>query len=372
MLHLRIAARLSLLVPLLFASHRTLAQSSFGALAAKAQIAREADRIDEAIGLYRKAVAVRPSWAEGWWNLGTLLYDRDSYAEAVGALSKAVALNPKSDVAVAMLGLAEAKLGQNPEAALRHINTGWRLGAGKEPQLRRVLLFTEGSLLLARGEFGKAQETLDVLARDGAEEEELILALGESVLGIRPGDLAPEWRQTVRQAGWAEHFAARSEFTEAAREYATLAAAAPGFHDVQFAYGRFLLASHEDGKAVEAFKREIANTPNHLLARLGIAGIEAVTDPPSGLPYAEEAVKLAPRLAEAHYLLGLLLLDTGATARAVTELETAQRQEPETAKIYFALSRAYSASGRTQDAAQARAKFARLSSEAKDNLPDRH
>jgi len=342
---------------------------SFDEIEARARAARDQNHLEDAAALYRKALALRPDWAEGWWDLGTVLYDRDAYADAAEALRKASQLNPQSDVAFAMLGLAEAKAGGDPKAALGDIDKGWRLGASKQPDLRPVLLFTRGTLLLATGDFGLAQETLGALVRDGVQTEECLMALGESVLGIRPADLAPDARDVVRQAGWAEHFAARRETREARNAYEALAASAPRFHDVQFAYGRFLLESHEDAKAVEAFQREIVNSPNHLLARLGIAGIQAVQDPAAGIPYAKQAVQLAPHLAEAHYLLGLLLLNTGDFAAAIPELETAQRQAPRIAKVYFALGRAYSDAGRNEDAKRARERFAKLTAEEKDHGP---
>jgi len=94
----------------------------FESLQAQAGRAREAGRLDEAVRLYQKAVALRPDWAEGWWYLGTLLYDQDAFAGAAGALAQAVKLNPKSGTAVAMLGLCEAKLGRNRDA-LAHLDT---------------------------------------------------------------------------------------------------------------------------------------------------------------------------------------------------------------------------------------------------------
>ncbi len=332
-------------------------------LSSQAAAARDANRLDEAAVLYRQALALKADWAEGWWSLGTLLYDRDSYADAAGAFRKVVELTPKSGMASVMLGLCEAKLGQN-QAARRHIEAGRKLGIGENPELRRVMLYTQGTLLLAEGNFAGAQDTLGTLARDGVEQEELILALGQAVLGIRSLPADKTTREIVRRAGRAERFAARNEAPAALREYRTLAADAPEFRNVQFAYGRYLLTIHQNAEAIEAFQREIANTPNHLLARLGIAGICVVTDPAAGLPYAEQAVKLAPRLAEARYLLGMLLLDTGATERAIAELEAARSADANQAKIYFALSRAYATANRSEDAERARAMFGRLNAES--------
>src|SRR6266851_8548277 len=54
---------------------------NFDTIAAAASAARDADKIDEAIGLYRQAIGLHPQWAEGWWFLGTLYYDHDKYSD---------------------------------------------------------------------------------------------------------------------------------------------------------------------------------------------------------------------------------------------------------------------------------------------------
>ena len=201
--------------------------------------ARKSDRLDDAILLYRKALALRPAWAEGWWYLDTLLYDEDDYTGAAGALRKAIELSPQTGNAAAMLGLCEAKLGHDRDA-LRHLEKGRALGVGGDQSLHRVTLYTKGTLLLAAGEFSKAQKTLDLLAREGADQE-LMDALGESVLGIRPEDMTSAdaaKREVVRRAGQAEHAAAGGDVHAALAAYSRLLASAPKFHNVQFASGQ--------------------------------------------------------------------------------------------------------------------------------------
>jgi len=340
--------------------------ASFEALAARAAAARDAGRLDQAVMLYRQALAQRPSWEEGWWYLGTLLYDRDDYAAAAAAFEKELSLKPKTGDPYVMLGLCEAKLGRRA-TALRHLGQGRKIGLVHAENLEQVMLFTQGMLLLEAGEFGPAQEALDALARGGAEQDELVVPLGLAVLGMKPSSLTgadAHTREIVRRAGEAERHAARREVQAAFEAYTELAGEAPQFHNVQFALGRFLLANHEDDKAVAAFEREIANSPNHLLARLGIAGVLAATNPHAALPYAEQAVKLAPALGEAHFLLGSILVNLDQPARAVAELEFAQRQQPGQARIYFPLSKAYGAIGRREDAERALKTFARLHASA--------
>ncbi len=339
-----------------------LGTAQFDEIAAQAAKAREADKLEQAVALYRQAVQLRPGWAEGWWYLGTLAYDRKEFRGAAASLSKVVALAPKDAKAVAMLGLSEAQLKQN-RSALNHLDRALTLGVDEEANMRQVVLFTEANLLIADGAFGRAQDSLDKLSIEvSTADEELLLALGRAVIGILPAGaaLTDETRDLMMAAGHAEFLDANRKTDEAAEAYSNLAQRFAKTRNVQFAYGRFLLKNHMDDEAVAAFKREIANNPQHLLARLGIAGGLLSTDPASGLPYAEQAATLAPRMAEAHFLFGACLLATGQTARAITELETARRLNPSDARIYFRLAKAYAVVHRNADAAEARAKFQKL------------
>lgn len=355
--------------PLSWAQQQSTFPKDFDRVAAQAEQARSTNRIEEAIELYRKALSLRSRWAEGWWHLGTLLYERDAFADAAVALGQATALSPNVGTAWVMLGLCEFKLGRHTDA-LKHIQRGRRLGTSAEPQFRHVMLYHEGLLRLGKGEFELAQETLELLSHEGFENEDQTTALGLSVLRLRLSDLLAgdsALRELVRRAGWAEHLAAQKKFDEAQKEYERLATDFLKVQNVHYAYGRFLLLSRDDEKAIAAFQREIENTPNHLLARLRIADTKLkLKDYAGGLPYAEEAVKLSPQIPLGHYLLGVLLLDTNQTTRAITELETAQKSLPNEPKIYFALGRAYQRANRKEDAERARVTFAKLSKQMEE------
>ena len=69
--------------------------------------------------------------------------------------------------------------------------------------------------------------------------------------------------------------------------------------------------------AVAEFQQELKNQPNDINSRLEIAAAEYKLDSAAGLPYAEEAVKLNPLVPSAHYLLGLLYLDTDNYEKAI-------------------------------------------------------
>lgn len=369
-LKLMMAALLGLLATLSWAQQSPTSPEDFDQVAARAEQARSTNRIEEAIELYRRALSLRPQWAEGWWYLGTLLYERDAFADAAVAFGKATALSPKVGTAWVMLGLCEFKLGRYNDA-LEHIQQGRRLGASAGPQFRQVMLYHEGLLLLGKGDFERAQETLGLLSREGVENENLTTALGLSALRLRFSDL-PEGdsplRQLVRRVGRAEQLAAQNRFAEALSEYERLSAEFPKERNVHYAFGRFLIAGRDPDpeRAVAAFQREIENFPDHVPARLGIAAIKSVSDPALALRYAEEAVKLNPRIPLGHYLLGSLLLHTDQIERAIEELEIAQRSLPNEPRVYFALGRAYARAQRKQDAERARAIFKRLTEAARE------
>ncbi|MGH8637462.1 MAG: hypothetical protein ACREUZ_10055 [Burkholderiales bacterium] len=61
---------------------RTQKAADFSTLSAAADAARVANRLNEAAPLYYKALELRPDWKEGWWALGTILYEQDSHGAA--------------------------------------------------------------------------------------------------------------------------------------------------------------------------------------------------------------------------------------------------------------------------------------------------
>lgn len=81
--------------------------AEFKKLAARATEAREQDRLQEAAGLYEKALKLNPRWQEGWWYLGTLDYDANNYGDGVKAFRNLVGLNRENVPALALLGLCE-------------------------------------------------------------------------------------------------------------------------------------------------------------------------------------------------------------------------------------------------------------------------
>jgi tetratricopeptide (TPR) repeat protein len=352
-----------LLVPLAsFPQTKSSAPQNFKQLSEQAAKASEENRLDEAAILYRKALAVQPHWAEGWWALGTLHYDKNQYAPAARAFERLVALRPTNGSAHAMLGLCQVELKQDP-AALKNLLSAQELGVLEDSQLRRVLLYQLGSVQLRSRRFTDAKATFSQLVRDGIRSDEVTAGMGMAALGIAPSDLPDKntpGGDVIDRAGRAQSFAAKKDFAEAKQIYTLLATEYPAYPNLHFAFGRLHLDAHELDEAVAEFQQELQNDPDHLGALLELAAVRYRVDSAEGLKYAEQAVKISPQLPFAHYLLGLLYLDTDRAAEAVPELEIARKAFAKQAQVYFALGNAYARLGRKSDAARMRAEFVRL------------
>jgi len=339
--------------------------SNFASLSAKADAARDANRLEEAASLYRKALALRPNWSEGWWSLGTIEYDQNSYPEAVHAFERLTALVPRNGNAYVMLGLSEFELGRDV-LALQHLEKGAGLGLDKNLDLRYVALYHEAIVRQRLGRFQAAQETLEQLCLQGVQSDALASTLGMVMLRMRskePPDPSSEDAEIVARVGHAGCLAGQKRFDEAKNDLTAVVGQHPTYPNIHYALGILLLEASDLTGANAEFKEEIKNNPADIVSRLQIAAAMYKTDSAAGVPYAEEAVKRAPQQPFGHYLLGMLLLDTDDYQRAIPELEIAQKAFPRESKIYVALGSAYSRAGRKQEAAHARSTFTRLKEE---------
>lgn len=337
--------------------------AAFRALAARADAARDAQQLPAAVLLYRKALALDPAWAEGWWSLGTIDYDASRYRQAAADFRRLTLLRPRQGTAFAMLGLCQFELHQDADA-LRQIELAKNLGVIQDSQLRDVVLYHEGVLLQRAGRFQAAQAPLSSLCLGGVKSVDLVRTFG--MVALRSSNPSPPAQGTpqlevVERVGLGACLAGQKDYKDARQVFDETLRKFPRYPNLHYAYGRVLLDAKDRAAAIGQFRQEIAISPADVLPRLQIAAADYKVDSPSGIPWVRQAVSMAPRMGFAHYLLGLLLLDTGDFRGAIPQLEIAARAYPGEAPIFWSLGVAYAHQGRPQDAARARAEFARLS-----------
>jgi tetratricopeptide (TPR) repeat protein len=342
---------------------RAPASVQFQSLSKRAMAALDADKLGEAIPLFRRALALDPRWVEGWWSLGTAYYDQESYAEAELAFQHVVEIDPKHGTAHGLLGMCEFELGDD-KAALKDIEASKELGTDIDPQLRNVVFYHEGVLLQRAGRFVAAEMPFASLCQGGAGSPDVVRGFGMTALRMRDRQFPPagsEAATVAEMVGRGACAAAERDFDSARRELTLVISTYPHYPYVHYVFGRVLVDAQDLPGAVVEFKREIDEGHDRVLPMLQIAASEYKVDPAAGLPYAEQAVALAPKLPFAHYLYGLLLASTDQEEKAIPELEIARRAFPQDMRVYWSLATAYARVGRAQDAAKARAEVARLS-----------
>ena len=353
-------------------------QESFDALATQAQVAMAAERIPEAIALFARATKLRPSWSEGWWHLGTLLFDTGRYPEARTAFGDFLAVEHKQPgPGFAMLGLTEFHL-KNYRKALADLERGVQLDLGNNPDFGHTVLYHDGILntLQKHPEIALVRLTreanLIAAANPSSPREsvfadtDLLDALGMAGLRIAklPADLDPTQTPVVRAAGRAQALIALQDRVAADTEFQQLLILYPNEPGVHYMYGVFLLKEHPP-LAAEQFRHELEVSPSDPAPRiqLAFAGL-GTADYDDGLKFAKEAIALDPGNFVSHVVCGRLLLELDKTNDAVTELRTAVKLAPDSPDAHFALSRALAQAGQSAEAARERTTFERLKARA--------
>jgi tetratricopeptide (TPR) repeat protein len=339
----------------------TVASAEFDRLVKAATEARQAERWEEAIDLYAKAVKLKPQYVEGYWYQGTAYYSLDNYTQGRDAFRKVVRLAPKNGAAYAFLGLCEFGL-KDYDRSLQHMLESRILGVGDVPDLGGVARYHAAILMTRMEQYEQALETLGEFAGEGSDSPRVIEAMGIATLRMPmlPNETPPDRREMLLMAGRASYMMATRNTASAGMAFEGLASRYPETPNVHYAYGVFLLQEQPD-RAIEEFKRELEIQPSYPWSLMQIA-FEYLKrgDGPSALPWAHQAVAAAPNAFPAHKALGQALLETGDVDGAVKELLIGIKIAPDSPGLHFTLARAYQRAGRLEDANRERDEFTKL------------
>ena len=315
---------------------------TFQAVAEAAANAREAGKADEAIRDYARAVSLRPDWAEGWWYLGTIEYDRDRYAEAIPALRKLVQVAPNLGSAWAFLGLSEFET-RDYDSSLADLEKAHSIGVADDQELARVSGYHLALLLNRHGKFERASSLLLSLSGQSELPPQVKSALGMALLRIPllPDQVDPSQEAFLQSAGEAAARAARNP-GQAVDVLGKLMKEHPQAPYLHYAYGLALATEGQTEEALAAQQREAEISPQSLLPRIQIATLELVLHQfPAALRSAQQSVALAPDSSAAHELLAKALEANGRHQQAADETRKAATLFPEKARVDEQTARLY-------------------------------
>lgn len=311
--------------------------------------ARIAHRLDEAIDSYKNAVRIRPKWADGWWYLGAIHYEKDLYPEARDLFSKLVELEPARGPAWVMLGLCQFKT-REYDRSLASLERGYSLGLNNNKELLSVVIYHSTLLYVRLGQFEIAFDTLRQLGR--YDNQKVIEAFGLIMLRmpLLPNEIPADKKEKVLLAGRAGASMAARQIDASRQAFDELLKGYPNDPSAHYSFGVFMLPQDAE-IALKEFRQAQALDPNHSAALVQMA-FEYLKrrDYDTALPLAEKSVALAPQLYAARNVFGRILLEVGQVERAIEQLQEGVRLAPASPEMHFALARAYMRAGRKQEA----------------------
>lgn len=345
-------------------------QPAFDQLSAQANAARQAGDLTRAADLYSQALRLNPSWADGWWYLGQLRYNADDFQNATDAFTHYLSLVPDAAPATALRGLCEFELGQF-QPSLRDVQHALSLGAADDSRNTQILRYHEGLLLTKLGRFEEALTAYGYFARQHISNDDLVAAIGLAVLRIPefPKDAGPAQRDMIALAGNAAFLLLSGDKTAADQAFQTFFQKYPTAANVHYTLGYLVYPTDQDA-AISEFRRELAVDPSNAVDHTMLAWALLMDNSPAeALPEARKAAQEAPSLPLAQLSLGRALLETGDTRSATTLLESALALDPQNLEIHLALARAYSESGREDDARRERLTCLQLTQQSSKPAP---
>lgn len=346
------------------------ASPEFTKLSKAADAAREANRVDESVQLYRRALKLRPGWGVGWWWLGTLLYDTDQYPACRDAFQKFVSVDANAGPGFAFLGLCEFQT-KEYDKAVAHLEHARKLGLGDNKQFVNVALYHDAMLLTKYEQYEPAAKLLLELGRNMDCAPSIVEASGIAALRrpLLPSEVPADQKPLVVNLGRAFCLTGNRRGAEAQKYFEDAAAAYPQEPNVHYSFGSFLMSTDPD-RGLAEYKKTLELDPKHLPTLVSIV-FEYLKrgEPELALPYARSAVEYAPKSFATHASLGRALIETGDVEKGIKELEISVQMAPDSPQTRIALASAYAKVGRKEDAARERAEFLKLKKQAEAVAP---
>jgi tetratricopeptide (TPR) repeat protein len=293
---------------------------SFQSLVQMANSAHEAGNTDEAIRDYGRALALRPDWTEGWWDLGLTQYEGNHYADAVTSLRRVTGLAPNVASGWSMLGLAEFETKDYP-GALASLEKAQKLGGIDDPDIAHVSEYHLALLLIRNGEFERAAALLHSgFGNSPPPQAKAALGLALLRVPLLPAEVDPSQDALVQAAGEA------AASPDASQALTALIQQYPRMPWLHYAYGRELAAAGKLEDALAQQKLEEAISPKSALPPIEISNLALrLKLTQQALSAARQAVALEDESSAAHEALAKALAADGKTQQAAMETREAAR-----------------------------------------------
>lgn len=287
-------------------------------------IATQNGRLEDGLEKFESAARWNPGFPGLDRNLGIISFRLGQFDKSVTALSRVIKNLPQDDLARQMLGTA--------------------------------YYFTK--------DYRQAVETLKPMESTLTGNPELAYFYGISLVrtdkAAEAGSLFGRLAATTRNDPEALSYAAQGlmiagDYERAIKEFTTIASAAPLMPKIHFFLGQSLIRANRFPEAEKASRRAIEVDPSDASSKYQLAFtlIEQKVNLQEAAFLLEDAIRLRPDFADAHYQLGKLYMEKSEVQKAINHLETAALTDKTKEYIYYQLSIAYRRASRTADSEKA-------------------
>jgi tetratricopeptide (TPR) repeat protein len=330
-------------------------------------------RLEEAVGYYRAALALRPDSSVAHNNLGVALHGNGKVEEAIACYHRAIAADPKAAHAHNNLGLALQDKGElggamacyrkaiavDPRHAPAHYNLGVALdGTGQVEEAiacYRRAIAADPKCAQAHHNLGLLLEGLLPLAAPSL----LTPRIPRPPTAADPEDSAASYRRAIaadhedsaahNNLGVALH--GKGEVDQAIASYRRAVAANPKDALAHTNLGLALKAKGQVEQAIECFRTAIAADPKFAPAHTHLGNaLSGTRQVERAIACYRKAIAADPKCAQAHYNLGVALQDKGEVGEAIVCYRRAIAADPRHAPAHSNLGLALQDRGQFEEA----------------------
>lgn len=277
-------------------------------------------QLKESLEEFETAASWKPDFPGLDRNLGVIAFKAGQFEKAIEPLSRHIKIDQNDELARQMLGTSYylTKDYRKTVLTLRPIEAGL---VGK-PELAYFY-----GIALAQSELNS--DAIALFSRLAAASQKDPAALAYAAHG----------------------FMLAGDYERAIKELTNVAAAAPDLPKTHFFLGQSFIRVNRFVDAENAFRRAVEIDPADESSKYQLAFtlIERKADLEEAAKLLEEAVRLRPDFAEAHYQLGKLGLEKNDFQKAILHLEAAAKADRTKEYIFYQLSIAYRRASRNAD-----------------------
>lgn len=299
-----------------------------------------------------------PDDPDAYANLGILEARQEHYKEAVLNYRKAIALNPRLSGLRLDLGLAYFKGGDLKSAVTTFEPLLQAASKGSPEALRLTTLI--GLADYGLGAYAAAIPHLKQATAADPQNLPFRLVLAQSCLWTKQYqcvlDVYHEIVTLNADSAEADMLAGEAldemkDKAGAAEQFRAAAKADPRMPDVHFGLGYLLWGLLKFDEAAKEFQAELDNNPEHAqaLTYLGDCDMQ-LGHPEAAAPLLEKAIRVDPKIEQAHLDLGILDDNAGRSGDALRELKIAETLNPADQAVHWRLARFYKAMGKKEEA----------------------